>query len=150
MDRVTGTSTHKVNCPQLPRHWLEWEMAKELGGVSPTLTSVGHLDYKVVIFLPKPEGVIAHELLLHSQSKQEGRLRSRAAPKGLFTKVRSKQRADTKAGPATWSTNIDYHASPATGQESSAPKSRASGCPFLHQTSQRLTAPLPCSSALRN
>lgn len=55
---------------------------------------MGHLDYKVVVFLPKPEGVIARELLLHTQSKQEGSLRSKAAPKGLSTKVRGKQRAD--------------------------------------------------------
>lgn len=55
-------------------------------------------------------------------------VRKHPAAKGLSTKVRGNQRAgkvDTKAGPATWSTNMDYHASPAIGQESSllsAPK----------------------------
>lgn len=69
----------------------------------------------------------ACESLLYSQSKQEGQARNNLAPEGLFTKVRGKQRADkgdTKAGPATWSTNMDYHASPATGQGSSVLSAR--------------------------
>lgn len=79
MDRVTGTGTHKVNCPELPRQGVAGVGDGKGGGLTHSLLC---------------EGMMACEFPLRSQFKQEQYLRSNDTPKGLFTKVTGKQRAD--------------------------------------------------------
>lgn len=55
MDRATGTGTLRLTVPNCQHMgWLELQTAKGGGGVSPTLTSVRRLDYKVVFLCQNP------------------------------------------------------------------------------------------------